>query len=218
MPLRPGIARLSRLTGSLLLASGMSWATSGSSADWNFDVLLNGKPIGSHHFQIEREGDRTSLLSDATFRVTLLSVPVYHYRHTSRESFRDDCLLQLDASTDENGTHEEVRGTEGESAFTVTARQGVVKLPACVMTFDYWNPRILQQSHLLNPQTGVYTAVVFTHLGPESLTVAGKSERAEAYLLTAASMKIKLWYSSDQRWLALESTTPDGKLMRYQLH
>jgi hypothetical protein len=205
------------LAGCILLATGTSIAASEPSATWDFDVLLNGKQIGSHRFQVLREGEQTSLLSEASFKVTLLSVPVYHYRHTSRETFRNDCLQQMEANTDENGSHEQVHGAVGDSAFVVTAQAGDVRLPACVMTFDYWNPRILQQSHLLNPQTGMYTPVVIAHLGSENLMVEGKSEQADTYLLTAETLKIKLWYSPERRWLALESTTPDGKLMRYQL-
>jgi hypothetical protein len=212
------VIRLALLASSALLVATTSPAASENSTEWNFDVLLDGKPIGSHHFEVRREGNETSLLSDANFKVAVLSLTVYRYRHTSRELFRDDCLQRIEASTDENGVHEQVQGTAVDSAFVVTGHQGAARLPACVMTFDYWNPHILQQSHLLNPQTGAYTPVLITHLGPEILMVAGRSEAADTYLLAADALKIKLWYSADQRWLGLESTTADGKLMRYQLH
>lgn len=217
MPLHLRLLPLSLLAGTGFLAAGPELALGANATDWNFDVSLNGKPIGAHHFQVVRDGDQVSLQSDASFKVTLLWVPVYHYRHTSRESFRDDCLEKIQANTDENGTQEEVSGAEGDSAFVVSVGGSPVRLPSCVMTFDYWNPRILQQSHLLNPQTGAYTPVVITHLGSEMVTASGKSQPAQTYLLTAEAMKIKLWYSPEQRWLALESTTADGKRMRYQL-
>jgi Family of unknown function (DUF6134) len=185
--------------------------------DWNFQVLLDGKPIGTHHFQVTEQGTATSLLSEADFRVTVLAVPLYRYRHVSRESFQGDCLQTLEASTSVNGNIQEVRGSVGDSAFLVTTRDGVTRLPLCVMTFDYWNPRILQQSRLLNPQTGDYLAVNVSHLGSEVLTVAGMPEAADVYLIAAGAMKIKLWYSADQHWLGLESPTADGRLMRYQL-
>jgi hypothetical protein len=187
------------------------------SGDWNFQVLLDGKAIGSHHFQVSGQGSETRLRSEADFKVTVLSFPFYRYHHVSEEAFQGDCLQALSASTNENGNHQEVRGSLSDSAFVVTTRQGASVLPPCIMTFDYWNPRILQQSHLLNPQTGAYVPIVVTHLGSEVLAVEGKSQRTETYLIVADTMKIKLWYSADERWLALESPTPDGRLMRYQL-
>ena len=199
--------------GACLFIAGSAHAQSG---EWNFQVLLDGKPIGSHHFQVAGIGSETTLLSEADFRVTVLGVPVYRYRHVSHESFRDGCLQRLEASTSENGRNYEVRGSLADSDFELMTPQGPNRLPACIMTFDYWNPRILQQSHLLNPQTGAYVPVIVTHLGAEILAVEGKPELAETYLLVADAMKIKLWYSANQRWLALESPTSDGRLMRYQ--
>jgi hypothetical protein len=202
------------LIGAWLLTPGSAHAQSG---DWNFQVLLDGKPIGSHHFQVTGQGGHTNLLSEADFKVTVLAVPLYRYRHVSHESFQGNCLQTLTASTNENGTRQEVRGSLNASAFVVTTPRGATRLPSCIMTFDYWNPRILQQSHLLNPQTGEYLPVLVTHLGSEVLAVEGRSELAETYLIVADSIKIKLWYSADEHWLALESPTPDGRLMRYQL-
>jgi hypothetical protein len=186
-------------------------------SDWNFQVLLDGKPIGSHRFQVTEQGPATTLLSEADFRVTLFAVPLFRYRHVSHESFQGDCLRSLEASTDDNGTRQDVRGSATDSAFLVTTRQGVFTLPSCVMTFDYWNPRILQQSRLLNPQTGDYVPIVVTRLGSENLVVDGKPVPADVFMITAHAMKIKLWYSTEQRWLGLESPTADGRLMRYQL-
>jgi hypothetical protein len=204
-----------RLLASIWLLAAVS--VSARSGEWNFQVLLDVKPIGSHHFQVSAQGSETRLVSEADFKVTVLSFPFYRYHHVSQEAFQDGCLQDLRASTNENGSYQEVRGSLGDSAFVVTTRQGTSVLPLCIMTFDYWNPRILQQSHLLNPQTGAYLPIVVTHLGSEVLAVEGQSQLTETYLIVADTMKIKLWYSADERWLALESPTPDGRLMRYQL-
>jgi hypothetical protein len=213
------ISQRPRFPGRVLIGAGLILAGSAraQSGVWDFEVLLDGKPIGSHRFQVTDEGGESTLLSEAEFKVSVLTIPLYRYRHTSRESFHGDCLQSLAASTDENGSHEEVRGSLIESAFVVTTHQGTSKLPPCLMTFDYWNPRMLRQSHLLNPQTGAYLPIAVTNLGPEVLTVGGRSEQAETYLIVAEKLRIKLWYSTAERWLALESPTSDGRLMRYQL-
>jgi len=49
----------------------------------------------------------------------------------------------------------------------VTGTRGQANLPACVMTFAYWNPDLLGQSRLLNVQTGEYMDVQVRVLGEE---------------------------------------------------
>ena len=45
--------------------------------------------------------------------------------------------------------------------------------PGCVMSFAYWDPRILQADRLLNSQTGEFTAVQITPRGREAVPVRG---------------------------------------------
>ena len=51
----------------------------------------------------------------------------------------------------------------------------------------------------------------------ETLNVHGEDTPAQRYRLEARNMKLDLWYSDDQRWLALESTVKGGRKLRYEL-
>jgi hypothetical protein len=76
---------------------------------------------------------------------------------------------------------------------------------------------MLQQTRLLNAQTGEYDAVTITAMGDVSLQVRGASQMAKQYRLTGSKLSIDLWYSSTGEWLALESTTENGRKLRYLL-
>ena len=78
-------------------------------------------------------------------------------------------------------------------------------LPDCVMTFAYWNPVFLDQPRLLNPQTGEYVDVDVEELGTEIVEIAGREIAARSVRITAPKVDIRLWYSEDAEWLALES-------------
>jgi hypothetical protein len=181
------------------LASGPAASADLATREWRFDVSLDGKPIGKHLFVLRDVGDSRELTSDARFRVRVLFFDAYRYDHRALETWRGDCLQQLDASTEVNGKR---------TVVDVTPRD------ECVQTFAYWNPGILRASRLLNPQTGEYVPVQVRDLGSDP--IAG--QMAQRFRLIGSGqtpLEIDLWYSPAREWLALESRTPEGRTLRY---
>ena len=174
-------------------------APDATTREWNFQVSLDGRPIGEHRFVLRDVGDSRELTSEARFRVRVLFFDAYRYDHRASETWRGDCLQQLDANTEINGKQ------------TVVA---VKPRDECVQTFAYWNPSILAASRLLNPQTGEYVPVKVSELGGD--VIAGQP--AERFRLIGGGktpLEIDLWYSPARDWLALESRTPEGRMLRY---
>jgi len=64
-------------------------------------------------------------------------------------------------------------------------------------------------------QTGIYERARATLVDTEEIAVNGKPTEAHRYALEGASFRIDLWYSLDGDWLALESRTGGGSLLRY---
>ncbi|MDH3467338.1 MAG: hypothetical protein OES26_15755 [Gammaproteobacteria bacterium] len=85
------------------------------------------------------------------------------------------------------------------------------------MTFAYWNADFLDESQLLNPQTGEYVDVRVEEVGDEMLEVRGQAVAATRFKLTAYQVDLTLWYSPDNEWLALESVAKGGHTIRYEL-
>ncbi|MBT8066927.1 MAG: hypothetical protein KJO09_06770 [Gammaproteobacteria bacterium] len=186
-------------------------------ASWQFDVSLDGKPIGSHSFEIQRQGTETILTTEASFDVKFLFVTAFRYRHQNTEVWRDDCLLSIDASTVSNGKEQVVRGTAKEDSFKLQSAGSSNTLPSCIQTFAYWNPSMLASTRLLNSQTGVYEDVSVTLEGRDEVPVAGNPVEALRYRLSAQTGDITLWYSADDNtWLGLEAPAKGGRKLLYQ--
>ena len=187
-------------------------------AKWNFDVFLNDKKVGKHSFTVSESGGEKQVESEASFKYTVLWIPAYRYQHTAAERWDDQCLVEIDARTNANGERLEVRGQHTGSAFRVVNGDDTrAELPACVMTFAYWNPEFLEQSRLLNPQTGEFVDVTVEKLGTETLEVRGEPVTATRFRLTASEIDMTLWYSPNDEWLALESVAKGGHIIRYKL-
>jgi hypothetical protein len=203
-----------------LLALSMLWAGAAAGAqndEWNFTVYLDDSRIGHHRFRLSDRGDEAGLESEARFDVKLLFLHLYAYEHEARESWRGDCLQRLEAETDDNGKPHRVRGARAENGFVIENGDDRRVLPECVMTFAYWNPRFRAQRRLLNPQTGDYLDVRIEPAGRDEIAVRGQMVEAERYVLRAEKLEIVLWYSKDDRWLALDSMAGGGRRLRYRI-
>lgn len=196
-----------------LLFSGTAF----SDGSWPFKVYLDDQAVGEHRFSTQTSQDSLQLLSEAHFDVRILAIPVYRYTHRSEERWQSNCLEQIHATTDDNGTSQEVIGEKHANDFAISVAGKSQTLPSCIMTFAYWNPEMLRQSKLLNPQTGEWVPVRIQHIGKDSIQVAEKDQLADHYHLSAPKFEIDLWYDPAGQWIGLDSKLESGGKLRYRL-
>ncbi|MEY3744103.1 MAG: hypothetical protein RLZZ541_1158 [Pseudomonadota bacterium] len=188
--------------------------------EWAFDVYLDSHKIGIHTFELD---EHSKLTSKANFKVKVLIFNAYQYDHLAIERWQDDCLISLDSNTVEDGVTTKVKAIQTLKYLVVNDGNKGADLPLCSMTFAYWNPKILQQSHLLNPQNAEWIDTKVTKLGSEKIDVKGKVTEATHYKLDGSlagkrKLNIDLWYTNENEWVALKSTTIDGYTINYKLH
>lgn len=187
------------------------------SRSWEFEVSLDGSPIGYHRFELVPADDGHEVISEASFDVRFLFFNAFRYRHKNTESWSDGCLERIESQTRENDKRFSVTGERDSGGFYIESVGGQQALDSCVMTFAYWNPEFLRQTRLLNPQSGEYLPVTVESLGRRSLVVRGEVVSAAAYRLTARETELTVWYSDDNEWLGLESAAKGGRIIRYEL-
>lgn len=186
--------------------------------EWAFEVSLDQKKIGTHVFRLENG----HLSSRADFNVKVLFINAYRYQHQAEEDWQDGCLQQLQAHTVENREVTDVSGQLQGSQFVVMKQEKRQTLPSCVMTFAYWNPAMLKQSQLLNPQNAEFLDITVSDTGSKRIVVRGEALNASEYHLTGrfqgkSKLNITLWYDQNQRWVGLKSITPEGYVVSYKL-
>ena len=213
--------RFSRFAGAIVVALsalvGAPASLASDSRSWEFSVSLDGDEIGYHRFELDRQGLREEIRSEASFDVRVLFLTAFRYRHVNRETWAGGCLASIQSSTRQNGQREAVKGTLVDDAFQVETAERRELLDECVMTFAYWNPDFLQQPRLLNPQTGEYLPIEVEPLGRQAISARGETVNATAYRLVARNVELTVWYSDDEEWLGLESVAKGGRIIRYEL-
>ena len=198
-------------------ATGAAASTGEAQRSWQFSVLLDGSPIGYHRFDLMSSESELEVRSEASFDVRFLFINAFRYRHSNRELWEGECLQVIESSTRQNGNEFAVSGERLPEGLMIEANGKSDSLDGCVMTFAYWNPRFLEQSRLLHPQTGEYMSVNVQPLGREELTVRGESVTALAYQVKARDVDITVYYSDNDEWLGLESVAKGGRIIRYVL-
>ncbi len=198
-------------------ATGAAASTGEAQRSWQFSVLLDGSPIGYHRFDLMSSESELEVRSEASFDVRFLFINAFRYRLSNRELWEGECLRVIESSTRQNGKEFAVSGERLPEGLMIEANGKSDSLDGCVMTFAYWNPRFLEQSRLLHPQTGEYMSVNVQPLGREELTVRGESVTALAYQVKARDVDITVYYSDNDEWLGLESVAKGGRIIRYVL-
>jgi len=184
---------------------------------WNFDVYLDDREIGFHHFQLSDSAEGLRLQTHAEFEVKFLMITVYAYEHRNAETWQGGCLRSIEARTDSNGEHHRVSGVARDGQLVVSTAAGVQRLDDCVATFAYWDRRLLERQRLLNSQTGEYLPVKLEPLGNGSVLLGDRSVAVQRYALSAEKMNIELAYAVDSgEWVALDSRIEGGHLLRYR--
>jgi hypothetical protein len=193
-----------------------SQPTTAEGKAWNFRVLLDDREIGRHGFTLSGTGTGRELRSEARFDVRVLFLSAYRYEHEALERWDGDCLRSLVARTVDNGQRQAVNAVERDGQLLVERANSRDRHQGCVMSFAYWNPRILAARQLLNSQTGELLSVTVTGLGEETIDVRGRPVVASRHRIAAPGLQVDLWYAGE-RWVALEAPTAGGRRLRYEL-
>ena len=201
----------------MILSLAVSASVMAADQEWRFQVYLDDKKIGTHDFVLQQLDNQRKLLSEANFEYRLMFVKLYGYEHENTETWSGDCLTGIESKTDANGKPFEVSGSLQGDRFVVSGTAGEAELPSCSMSFAYWNPVFLQQERLINVQNGEVHDIEVSEPELVQIEVRGVMQPAYRYLLDAGELKIELWYSEDNEWLALETEARGGRRLRYQL-
>ncbi len=204
---------------SLCFITAFNTATASSETrnNWQFKVFLDDDEIGFHNFSMINKGEHREIYSKARFDVKFLFFNAYSYQHDDVEHWRGQCLNSINAFTNDNGEQYKVSGKVDNDKFIVNTIQKQSTYLPCVKTFAYWDPEFLKESTLLNSQTGEMIDVKSEFIGHETLTHKGQIVVARRYRLSGENLQIDLWYSNDDNWLALESLTEGGRIVRYAI-
>lgn len=186
-----------------------------SSNEIIFDVFLGKKRVGEHSFLFAPSSDGIKVQSRASFNYRLFNISLYKYEHFSEENYdSENCLVKINSSTltetkVRGSVKQKIAGQRKENGFLITGSNEKQLDKNCVMPFAYWNPKFLEQTSLLNAQTGKEV-----HIAVRELPAI---ESRAKYSLEGENLDIEIQYSAEGSWVSLQSKLGRGRYLKYVL-
>ena len=178
-----------------------------------FTVLRDGAPIGRHEVTFEKRGP--DLVATTTFdaKVSLLSIPVYRFEYRAVDRWRDDCLQEVRAETNDNGARTSMAASRVGDGLKVTGSGGSFTTAPLFPT-NHWHPGVIGASRVLNTITGEVNDVTMTAKGMDTVVVNGEPRPARHYAY-GGQLRNDVWYDARGRWVKMRFAGTDGSTIEY---
>ncbi|WP_158743621.1 DUF6134 family protein [Acidisphaera sp. L21] len=181
----------------------------------SYDIVRNGNVIGHESFRWAINGPDTTVTVDVNASLHALGIRVYHYEHHGEEKWHAGQLVALATNTDDDGIPRHVqvvRDPGGAWHGIVGAQPG----PGPLIDSNVWNDQIVQQSRLLNHETGEVVPLHTSSAGEQSVKLSDRQVTATQYEL-AGPVKGTVWYDGNGCLVqAMFHTKVDGSLIEMQ--
>ncbi len=173
-----------------------------------FDVIRDGRQLGTHIVRFEREGDTLRVVSDVDLRVGLGPLTLFRYEHDATEYWENNQLVRFESRTLKDGERLHVSAERAGDQLDINgmsydAEPLRVQLPAALSVSSHWRGYQSDSTAIFNTETGEAMDVVITDLGTETMTINGRSVSAQR-LRMEGTLTVDLWYGPDGEWLKCE--------------
>lgn len=179
-----------------------------------FSVLRNGDFIGEHRVTFDLDGDRLLVWSRFEARVNLLFITAYEYLYESKSVWRDGCLVELRATTDDNGEKSRVSVRVNTGGLLIEGPSGVTQGTVGLFPTNHWHAGVLDSDRVLNTITGKVANVDIADMGPSTVMVNNSPEFARHYVYSG-DLRTEVWYDDHGRWVKMRFQAEDGSRIEY---
>ena len=181
-----------------------------------FDVLREGKKIGTHEVSFARQAETWTIDVTIDLSVSLGPVPFYRYRHRAREIWTSGQFTSIDADTNDNGTKLTMRALRNASGISVNSTQsGDYAAPATALPSTHWNRRMLDVP-FINTQTGELLRAAVSPLGTGEVEAATGAKIPVRRFEIRGPITLETWYDESATWAGLRFKGYDGSQILYK--
>ncbi|MCC9621067.1 DUF6134 family protein [Thalassospira sp. MA62] len=196
--------RLSMHGFSVLLSVSAIWLLGGTLAHadetLNFQVLKDGEPIGYEKVAIsDTEQGRTVNVETLTdVRVLFLK---FHYDHQRTETWKNNELVSVTSTTNDDGTHYTYQADYQDGCYTV-AGKSVPKRDVCdnAWPLTLWDESVTGKSNLYSVINAEPYAVTTTKVGTETLRIDNREIPAVHYVMSG-DVERDIWFDQQGKMI-----------------
>ena len=182
---------------------------------YEYDILREGVPVGSHVIEVEYHDALTRVVSRSLIEIGFLGFTFYRFQYESIEKWDDQGLQQLSVRVDDDGQRLEIDGRRNGDRFSWSTNNADSKsheMP--VFPTNHWNPSVLKQEKVLNTLTGSMNRVYIRPHEEEFLVFGRVTGEIEQFRYDG-ELRLDAWYDSSGRWMGMRFKGKDGSTIEY---
>ncbi len=166
-----------------------------------FQVIGNGRPIGSHIVEVARAGDgvTTRVVVDFAGRIGPIR---FTYAHRCTENWRGETLSALDCIDTFGRRSERVTARREGRGLTVQGPKFAGVIDPAIPPGSWWRKDSLATGRVLDTRSGAQIALQVRRVGEETVQAGGAAVRATRYEVRG-STDADVWYDASGRWVKM---------------
>jgi len=168
--------------------------------------------IGVYNNVIDRNGDATTVTTEAHVKVSLLGVVLYNQDVSRIERLVGGRLVSFHGVTTENGKPTEVNGWAEADHFIVTSPSGKVTAPATIRSANPWFAATEGGDTILMPDSGLISKMHASGGEETAITIDGATRQVRQYHIETAGPveQYEVWMDKDGTPLKFNIKDQDG--------
>jgi hypothetical protein len=166
-----------------------------------FQVIGNGRPIGSHIVEVARAGDGVTTRVAVDFAGRIGPVR-FTYAHRCTENWRGETLIGLDCTDTFGRRSERVTAKREGRTLTVQGPKFAGVIDPAIPPGSWWRKDSLATGQVLDTRSGAQIALKVRRLGEEVVQAGGAAVRATRYEVRG-STHADVWYDTSGRWVKM---------------
>jgi uncharacterized protein DUF6134 len=179
-----------------------------------FAVMRNDDRIGTNTIKTEDDGKETVVETITHVAVKLFFVTVYHFDQTETERWSNGHFVAMNSSTNDNGKVHTASAASAGDCVVVDGDGIKNRITSPIFPGSLWNPAVLGQSQVLNPNDGHVMAMKITDRGEDDINLNGHAVRARHYEIKSAFSQ-EAWYDAQHQLVKVQLRAPDGSTVQY---
>jgi hypothetical protein len=168
--------------------------------------------IGTHIVTVKPNADDLIVEVKSRIKVKRLFW-TYRFEADQKEVWREGRLVAFDRSTrddfHDDGKEVVVRAHAQGDKLIIDGPSGRTEAPGTILSSHPWNPKIVQQTVLMDAKTGELKKVGIKPLNKEWVTIGEKPVRARKYVVSG-ELQQELWYDERGKCVRARFKGKDG--------
>jgi hypothetical protein len=166
--------------------------------------------LGTFTNTIAKAGDKTTVTSDAHYRVAVLGVTFYRQDVSRVETWSGERLVNFHGVTSDNGKDIELTGWAEGDHFIMKTPEGTVTAPANIRLANPWSRTSVEGGDMLTPDRGRLEHVTLTDMDDADIRIGSRMVHTKHFAVVRGGgpRKYEIWLDETDTPVQFALVTP----------